>query len=99
MKDPTDLKTADMHPPAPKKRGRPATGSALTAAERKRNQRNADRERLECFRVSDGKPVTVTGLIEAVARAARLGLPDLLMEYAQQLADRIREQKAAAKKP
>lgn len=93
MKDPTDSSTADMHP-GPKKRGPKPTGKALTPAERKRRQRRADSNRvLGIDGQSDGKTVTVTGLIEAIARAAHYGHPDLVLLHAQQLADRIRERK------
>lgn len=43
MKDAADHLTAELFP-APKKRGRPATGKAMTAAERKRAQRARDRD-------------------------------------------------------
>lgn len=92
MKDPTDSSTADMHP-GPKKRGPKPTGKALTPAERKQQQRKKDKERALLSSMSDGKPMTITGLIEAIANAARLGLPELVMLHAQQLADRIRERK------
>ena len=91
MKDLTDSKTADLLS-QPKRRGRPPTGEAMTAAERKRRQRQADRNRI-LESMSDGKPVTVTGLIEAIGKAAHLGLPVLVMQYAQQLADRIQADK------
>ena len=42
MKDAADNMTAELIP-MPKKRGRPATGKAMTAAERKRAQRARDR--------------------------------------------------------
>lgn len=39
MKQAEDTKTVDMLDPAPPKRGRPVTGKAMTAAERKRKSR------------------------------------------------------------
>lgn len=99
MKDPTDIQTTDMHQPPPKRRGRPPTGKAMTPAERKRKQRTMDFARITRQTTADGNPVTVTGLIETIAGCARMGLPDHVMVYAQQLADRIRAQKAAAEKP
>jgi len=103
MKDPADLKTTDMHPPPPpkKKRGRPSTGSARTAAERKRAQRKRDEARFRQV-PSDHTNVTVTGMLERIALCATLGMPDALLRYAHELADRIREQnerKSAAEKP
>lgn len=100
MKDPTDTQTTDMHQ-LPKKRGRPSTGSARTAAERKRAQRKRDAARFSQV-PCDYTSVTVTGMLERIATAAKVGMPDALMMYAQELADRIRaqnEQKSAAKKP
>lgn len=97
MKDPADTKTVDMlH--QPKRRGRPPTGTAMSAAERKRKQRRADLNRSFSHAMSDGKPVTVTGLIEAIGRAAHAGHPSLVMQYAQQLADRISEAQAGEEK-
>ncbi len=91
MKDPTDNKTADMHQPAPKKRGPKPTGKALTPAERKAKQRERDRTRLlGSDAEQDGKPVTVTGLIEAIANAAHLRRADDVERLAQELAQRIR---------
>ncbi len=98
MKDPTDTQTTDMHPSAPKKRGRPSTGKAMTPAERKRAQRKRDAARFSQV-PSDHTSVTVTGMLERIAAAAKFGMPDALMMYAQELADRIREQKSAAEKP
>lgn len=44
MKDPADTITADLIP-SPKKRGRPASGKAMTPAQRKAAQRARDREK------------------------------------------------------
>lgn len=41
MKDAHDTSTADMHP-TPPRRGRPPTGKAKSAAQRKREQRRRD---------------------------------------------------------
>ena len=43
MKDPVDNVTADLPLSLPRRRGRPATGEALTPAQRKRAQRARDR--------------------------------------------------------
>ena len=45
MKDASDEKTIDFID-APKKRGRPVTGKAMTAAQRKSEQRKRDRQRV-----------------------------------------------------
>lgn len=101
MKDPADTQTTEMHQPPKKKRGRPSTGSARTAAERKRAQRKRDEARFRQV-PSDHASVTVTGMLERIAACAALKMPDALLRYAHELADRIREQneqESAAKKP
>ena len=65
MKDAHDTSTADMLP-TPPRRGRPPTGQAKSAAERKREQRKKDRMR----------PVaewSMETLLRAVATATRAG--------------------------
>lgn len=65
MKDAHDTSTVDMHP-MPPRRGRPPTGQAKSAAERKRQQREKDRTR----------PVeewSMEMLLKAVATATRAG--------------------------
>ena len=65
MKDAHDTSTADMHP-TPPRRGRPPTGQAKSAAERKRQQREKDRTR----------PVeewSMETLLQAIATATRAG--------------------------
>ena len=65
MKDAHDTSTADMHP-TPPRRGRPPTGKAKSAAQRKREQRERDRTR----------PVeewTLETLLQAVATATQAG--------------------------
>lgn len=52
-------------PPPPKKRGRPATGKALTPAERKRNQRYRDLEKLW----NDITALSTTALLEQIQSA------------------------------
>ena len=91
MKDPTDSSTADLIP-EPKKRGPKPTGKAMTPTERKQQQRKRDRELLHRADLEvERRPVTVTGLIEAISRAAAAGDADQVETIAQQLADRIRE--------
>lgn len=65
MKDAHDTSTADMHP-TPSRRGRPPTGQAKSAAERKRQQRKKDRTRpVEAW--------SMETLLKAVATATRAG--------------------------
>ena len=53
MKDPADTVTAE--PPLARKRGRPSTGQAKTAAERKRLQRARETEKIkQAFSKQDG---------------------------------------------
>lgn len=54
MIDTTDKKTIDMLPDAPKKRGRPSTGTAMSAAQRKRKSR-----RMADKRVWSGNPAEI----------------------------------------
>lgn len=49
-----DSKTPDMLG-EPKRRGRPATGQAMSAAERKRRQRERDQERLDALTTAPHK--------------------------------------------
>ena len=60
-------KTVDLPglPPPPKKRGRPATGKALTPAERKRNQRYRDLQKL----FDDITALSTTSLLEQLQSA------------------------------
>lgn len=85
MKDTTDTVTADLLP-TPKKRGRPATGNALSAAERKRRQRERDEARVWGSEAeNDGKNVTVTGMIEQFAHAIAEGYPAIARDLAEKL--------------
>ena len=93
MKDPTDTKTADL--PLPKKRGRPSTGAARTAAQRKQAQR--ERDRAAVLYPDEANSVTVTGLVEAIGRYAGRGNADLVEVLARDLVARIRA--AQADKP
>lgn len=61
MKQNDDQKTIDMIG-MPKKRGRPSTGSAQSAAERKRAQRKRDTAKFLAFEGLD--TLTESGLIE-----------------------------------
>ena len=60
MQDPADTVTAEL--PLARKRGRPATGQAMTAAERKRLQRAREDAKLnQAFRKTDGLKELSTG--------------------------------------
>lgn len=60
MQDPADTVTAEL--PLARKRGRPSTGKALTAAERKRIQRAREDAKLnEAFSTRDGLKALSTG--------------------------------------
>lgn len=101
MKDPTDSKTLDMHP-VPKRRGRPPTGTAKTPAQRKAEQRERDRMLLagsEVIVEHDGSHVTVTGMVEAIGRAAAAGNADLIEHLAAELAQRVRAKNRPEDRP
>lgn len=70
-KQPEDTKTPDMIG-EPKRRGRPATGKAMTAAERKRAQRERDREAF--WKCTPAGEMSTTGLLESLAYAVNRGL-------------------------
>ncbi len=90
MKDKSDLKTVDAFP-TPKKRGRPATGNAMSAAERKRLQRS----RAAAIRFSmcktDIATAPVTSLIEELATAVRSGDVDTAKRISAELMRRAKE--------
>jgi hypothetical protein len=81
-----DTKTIELIPEATK-RGRPATGKAMSAAERKR----AERERWEDLRTEGTlNDVPITALLDWTARAIRTGWPELVRYYAIEMEDRAR---------
>lgn len=84
MKDPNDLKTLDMHPTTPK-RGRPPSGGALSARERKRAQRARDRAAVRSAEPAEGVRVTVTALVEAIGHFAWAGDTDRVEVLCQEL--------------
>lgn len=55
------------------RRGRPPTGKAMSAAERKAAQRQRDRERMFAEDSSSWKEMTVAGLIETLPAAVSSG--------------------------
>lgn len=88
MKDAHDTSTADMHP-TPPRRGRPPTGKAKSAAQRKREQRERDRTR----------PVeewTLETLLQAVATATQAGDVGRLAAGCAELKRRAEAIRAAA---
>lgn len=66
MKQEQDNKTIELIPEI-KKRGRPATGEAMTAAERKKAQRHRDMAQMLSF--EDIEKITDSGLIALMANA------------------------------
>lgn len=70
MKQAEDQKTIDMHG-MPRKRGRPSTGSAKDAAERKRDQRRRDMK--EVLKFEELGEVTDSGLLALMANAGLRG--------------------------
>ena len=74
-RDSKDKKTLPLIP-EPKKRGRPSSGNALSAADRKRQQRLRDAQIFSGE--ADLKDVTVTALIENLASAVSSGNSGML---------------------
>ena len=82
-----------MHEMVRAKRGRPATGKAMTAAERKRAQRERDRKQI-CDRfhiMGNWENITMTALLEGMASAVRAGSALLVEKIAGELARRATE--------
>jgi hypothetical protein len=75
---------------APKKRGRPATGKAMTAAERKRAQRERERQQIwgDFDIMGNWQNLTMTALLEGMASAVRAGSVVLVEMIAAELARR-----------
>lgn len=80
MKDLTDTVTPELS--LPRRRGRPATGSAKSAAERKRLQRMRD----ELAR--NAEDATISGLCRELSRAVAAGRVQLVKIYTAQLLER-----------
>lgn len=92
MKDPNDLKTTDMHP-TPAKRGRPPSGRAISARERKRAQRARDRAAVLAA-AGSGAHVTVTALVEALGRHAWAGDLARVETLCRELVELVRKRPA-----
>lgn len=87
MIDSTDTTTADLFQEPKKKRGRPATGKALSPAERKRRQRRRHVERVrdlmrEDVSVSELPMATLT---EMLPRLVQWGQSDLVERICAEL--------------
>lgn len=95
MKDANDTKTAELID-TPKRRGRPASGQAMSAAERKKAQRN---RWLDMRMRGDLSDVPVSALLDWITRAVRIGAPELVELYAGELAARARVIDAASNAP
>lgn len=80
MKAHIDTVTAEL--PLPRRRGRPATGCAKSAAERKRQQRMRD----ELAR--NVEEATISGLCRELSRAVAAGRVQLVKIYTAQLLER-----------
>jgi hypothetical protein len=90
MKDQTDQVTADLIP-TPKKRGRPATGQALSAAARKRKQRERIDSMVWSIPENGGKEpaeMPITALVEGIAQAVGAGAPGVARALADELVRR-----------
>lgn len=72
------------------KRGRPATGKAMTAAERKRAQRERERQQIwgDFDIMGNWQNLTMTALLEGMASAVRAGSVVLVEMIAAELARR-----------
>ena len=88
MIDKKDTKTLDL-PVLPKKRGRPSTGKALTAAQRKQRQRAKDWAiTANGIGTMDFKEMTTTGLLEQLASAVATQNHELAKSLAAELVKR-----------
>jgi len=96
MKDPADNITTELIEPA-KPRGRPATGNAMSAAERKRAQRMRDRHAFKAIEGETGKKepqdMSVTALIENLQHAVSKGWAIDARELADELVKRAEQKR------
>lgn len=88
MIDRNDKQTQDAFPA--KRRGRPPTGNAMTAAEKKRAQRERDQFAYWGDTKPDMSAITQTGLLEILAKAVSLGQPHLAKQVADELVRRAK---------
>lgn len=96
MEDAANNKTLDTIEPA-KKRGRPATGQAKSAAERKREQRKRDRHKISgAFgNKVDWSTITTSALCDELRNCAEGGFPSLATAIMKELAERAMENEEA----
>lgn len=87
MKDPIDTVTNEL--PLKAKRGRPATGTAKSAAERKAEQRQRAFERFQ--KGDDLETFTTAMLCEMLPRMVKEGFPVCVETIAEELAKRATE--------
>lgn len=96
MKNPADTQTLELIS-TPKKRGRPSTGRAMSAAERKRRQRTRDSLAVtgaiyfSKSRVVDFDECTTTGLIEHLRIGVAEGRPVAVRAICAELVRRAEE--------
>lgn len=90
MKDPIDTVTHEL--PLPKKRGRPATGTAKTAAERKRAQRAREAMLLnQAFGKADGlTEISTAALSDELAQCISRGFTFTAQTILDELTRRVR---------
>ena len=96
MEDAANNKTLDTIEPA-KKRGRPTTGQAKSAAERKREQRKRDRHNISgAFgNKVDWSTITTTALCDELRNCTESGFPSLAAAIMKELAERVMENEDA----
>ena len=96
MKDAANNKTLDMIETA-KKRGRPATGQAKSAAERKREQRKRDSHKIAgAFgNKVDWSTITTSALCDELQKCTEGGFPGLAATIMKELAERAMENEDA----
>lgn len=88
--DAKDLKTLDAFPV--KKRGRPVTGTAKTAAEKMREKRARDAMAVNTARTkTDYRNLTTVQLMQAMASAVDLGVVKTVRLIGEVLAERAQQ--------
>ena len=92
-KNPENRKTDELLP-VTKRRGRPPTGQALTAAERKAAQRKRDREH-RTLTENELESVTISGLLEHLSSSTRDGRVDDLDRITAELRRRAQIRREA----
>lgn len=89
-RDAKDVQTVDAFPV--KKRGRPSTGSARTAAERMRDKRDRDRIAINRARTAtDYAQLSTPALLHALGEAVAAGIPKSARLIAATLVERSKQ--------